>query len=166
MQESGAQHNTQLDDPEAMRGDLWVRELWNDRMDSIIDVRITDTDNKSQKNTRDPMKVLAKHEKEKKNKYQELCLAQRRSFTPFVVSCDGLLGREAELLLKRLSELLSTKWEKPYSVVHCFVKTRISFAIIRATNYCLRGPRIPGSYICQSVQWQGGSGLGLYRSQQ
>jgi hypothetical protein len=68
--------------------------------------------------TRAPGKVLAEHhEREKKKKYLEPCLEQRRYFTPFVVSTDGLLGKEAKTLLKRLSALLSEKWEKPYSEV-------------------------------------------------
>jgi hypothetical protein len=57
---------------------------------------------------------LAAHEREKKKKYLEACLAQRRHFTPFVVSTDGLLDREAKILLKKLSALLAAKWEKPY----------------------------------------------------
>jgi hypothetical protein len=60
----------------------------------------------------DPMKVLANHEKEKKKKYLQPCLDQRRHFTPFVVSADGLIGKEAKTLLKRLSALLAEKWEK------------------------------------------------------
>jgi hypothetical protein len=58
---------------------------------------------------------LANHEREKKKKYLEACLGQRRHFTPFVVSTDSLLGREAKILLKKLSALLAAKWEKPYS---------------------------------------------------
>ena len=134
-------------------------------MDCIVDVRITNTDNNSQRNTLDPLKVLEKHEQEKKRKYLAKCLVQQRAFTPFVVSCDGLIGREAEGLLRRLLELLSNKWDQPYSVTHGYVKSRIGFAIVCATNYCLRGPRIPGTYICPKVKWEGGSGLGLYRIQ-
>ena len=63
------------------------------------------------------MKVLAAHEHEKKNKYLEPCLNQRRHFTPFVVSTDGLVGKEATTLLKKLSAILAEKTGKPYSEV-------------------------------------------------
>jgi hypothetical protein len=59
-------------------------------------------------------KVLAQHEREKKKKYLEPCLKQHRHFTPFVVSTDDLLGKEAKTLLKHFSALLLEKWEKPY----------------------------------------------------
>ena len=51
----------------------------------IFNIRITDTDAPMYRN-RDPIKVLAAHEKEKKDKYLEDCLARRRHFTPIVVS--------------------------------------------------------------------------------
>jgi hypothetical protein len=55
--------------------------------------------------------VLAAHEREKKKKYLgACCLEQRRHFSPFVVSMDGLLGKEeAKLLLKKLSARLAEK---------------------------------------------------------
>jgi hypothetical protein len=40
-----------------------------------------------------PDKVLAAQEREKKKKYLEACLEQRRHFSPFVVSTDGLLAQ-------------------------------------------------------------------------
>jgi hypothetical protein len=44
--------------------------------------------------------VLKKQNTEKKKKYLRPCLEQRQSFVPFVVSIDGLIGREAKNLLK------------------------------------------------------------------
>jgi hypothetical protein len=61
--------------------------------------------------------VLATHKCEKKKKYLEACLGQRCHFSPLVVSMDGLIGKEAKTLLKKLSALLAEKWEKPYSEV-------------------------------------------------
>jgi hypothetical protein len=97
---------------------------------------VTDTDAKSYR-FKDPHKVLAQHEKEKKQKYLASCTVQRKHFTPFVVSTDGLLGHKATELLKRLSLRLADKWQQPYSVVRGFVNARISIAIVRATHLCL-----------------------------
>jgi hypothetical protein len=88
--------------------DLLVRGSVENGTDCIIDVRVTDTDVKSNR-SKDPTKVLAAHEREKKRKYLGACLAQRRHFTPFVVSTDGLLGREAKIFLQKLSALLAAK---------------------------------------------------------
>jgi hypothetical protein len=80
------------------------------------DIRITDVDAASNR-SKDPHKVLNTHERGKKKKYLEACLEQRRHFTPCMVSTDGLLGREAKTLLKKLSSVLAEKWEKSYSEV-------------------------------------------------
>jgi hypothetical protein len=82
--------------------------------------------------------------REKKKKYLQSCLEQRKHFTPFAVSTDGLIGREAGELLKRLSLRLADKWERPYFVVRGFVSARMSIAIVCATHLvCLRGSRVP-----------------------
>ncbi len=70
-------------------GDLLIRGLWSRGTDCIIDVRVTDTDAKSYR-SKDPAKVLEAQEREKKKKYLQACLGQRRNFIPFVVSTDGL----------------------------------------------------------------------------
>jgi hypothetical protein len=49
------------------RGDLLIRGLWARGTDCTIDVRVTDTDAKSNL-SKDPAKVLANHEREKKKK--------------------------------------------------------------------------------------------------
>ena len=61
--------------------------------------------------------------------------------TPLCVSVDGMLGSEAALLVKRLSDLLAAKWERPYSVVLGWVRARLSFAILRAALLCVHGSR-------------------------
>jgi hypothetical protein len=52
--------------------------------DYIINVHLMDVDTKSQR-SKDLNKVLAVHEREKKNKYLDACLEQCRYFSPFVV---------------------------------------------------------------------------------
>jgi hypothetical protein len=63
--------------------------------------------------------VLAAHEHEKKKKYLlwAWCLEQRQHFPPFVAYLDGLLGKEAKILRKKLSTMLAEKWEKPHAEV-------------------------------------------------
>jgi hypothetical protein len=122
------------------RGDLLIRGFWTAGTDCILDVRVTDTDSKSCCK-RTPFKVLESQEKEKKRKYLGACLENRRHFTPFVLSVDGLLGREAKTFAKRLAVKLAGKWQKPYSQVCGYVKARLSTAAVRATHLCLRGSR-------------------------
>jgi hypothetical protein len=84
-------------------------------------VRVTDLDYKSSL-SKDPHKVLAQHERAKKKKYLEACTEQRRHFSPFVVSTDGVMGKEARAILRHLSALLADTWDQPYSVACGYAK--------------------------------------------
>ena len=46
-------------------------------------------------------------EAEKKQKYLDHCLEQIRHFTPFVVSCKGMMGRKDDSFIHHLSKRLS-----------------------------------------------------------
>ena len=87
-------------------------------------MRVVNTDAKT--NTVKTMDdCLQEAERGKKWMYLEACLQQRRHFSPFVASLDGLLGVEATATLKRLASCLSTKWLQPYSRTCGYVKSRI-----------------------------------------
>ena len=146
------------------RGDLLIRSFWENGTDTIIDVRVTNLDANTYRN-KAPMKALAEQEKQKKKKYLEACLEQRRHFTPFVVSTDGMIGKEGKALLKNLASRLAEKTGKDYSEVCGYVNARMSIAIVRATHLCLRGSRVPTSQMSnRRPQWEGdGAGLSLFR---
>jgi hypothetical protein len=80
--------------------------------------RITDVDAKSNR-SEDSDKVLAAHEHKKKKKCLRACLKQCRHFSPFVVFAEGLLGKEAKILLKKLATMLAAKWsqDRPLSLL-------------------------------------------------
>jgi hypothetical protein len=158
-------NNPPVDDPsnDGDRGDILFRGLWKNQHETIIDIRVTDTDQHAYRH-QNPHDVLKKQEKEKKTKYLKACLDQRRSFVPFVVSTDGLIGYEGKNLLKQIALRLTAKWEQPYSVVRGFVNARINLAILRATNLCIRGSRVPASKMSKKVQWLDGAGLGLFET--
>ena len=145
------------------RCDLLIRGLWSRGTDCILDVRVTDTDCATHCR-RDPVKVLEIQEKAKKHRYLKACLDQRRDFAPFVVSTDGLVAREAKATLQRLASLLSEKWHRPYSAVCGYVQARMSIAIVRATNRCLRGARVPTRAMSNEhfPEWIDGSGFSLF----
>jgi hypothetical protein len=57
-------------------------------------------------------------------------------FHPFVVSTDGLIGKEAKTLLKKLS----TPVAEEVVLGGVYVNARMSIAIVRATHICLEVP--------------------------
>jgi len=81
-----------------------------------------------------------------------------------VVSTDEIFGFEARAFLKRLAKLLAEEWEKPYPTVRGFIYARMSIALVRATNRCIRGSRIPASNMSNRFRWKGGAGLGNLKS--
>ena len=70
---------------------------------------VVNTDTKSH-SVKTPTNCLQEAERGEKRMYLEACLQQRRHFSPFFASVDGLLGVEATETLKRLSSRLDTKW--------------------------------------------------------
>ena len=113
---------------------------------------------------KEPEKCLHEAEKGKKKMYQEACLQQRRNFSPFVASVDGLLGVEATATLKRTARRLATKWKQSYSKTCGYVKSRIAITLVRATHCCIRGSRVPARRISvQRPKWEDGSGINLFR---
>jgi len=50
-----------------------------------------------------------------------------------------MLSSEAEFFVKRMSDFLAAKWERPYSVVTGWVRTSLSFTFLRAALLCVHG---------------------------
>ena len=118
---------------------LSIRGVWQPQTVALFDVRVTDTDALS--HSQRVVSVILSSAEEAKKKYSEAAALRRASFTPFVVSVDGVLGREANFCIKYLAQKLAHKWEKSNSEVLGWMRARLSFAILRATNLCLRGSR-------------------------
>ena len=158
----GAAAGTTTVPPES-RGDIGCRGFWKRGTTAIFDVRVTDTDAPSYRG-QDPVKILAKQEDEKKGKYLDRCLASRRQFTPLVFSVDGLQGEECQAATRKLAAALSGKWVRAYSEMCGFVRSRLSFALVRATILCLRGARDKDPTApAPMFQWDKGAGASLYK---
>ncbi len=103
-------------------------------------------------------------EKRKKKKYLKSCTEQRRHFTPFAVSADGMLGKEAKALIRCLASRIAEKYNQTYSHVCGVLRARISIAIVRASHMCLRGSRIPTAQMSnRHFRWEDGAGLSSFR---
>ena len=76
-----------------------------------VDNRVVDTDAKSyvQRNVE---AVLSSAEHMKKMKYVDAVEARHATFTPFVVSVDGVLGHEARMFVNHLGDNIADMWKK------------------------------------------------------
>ena len=95
-----------LTDVTGERGNESCHIFWERGRNTIFDIRITDTEAPSYRN-QDFDKVLAAHEKDKKEKHLIPLHAQRKDFTPIVYSVDGIAGREAKSDEKHLTSTLA-----------------------------------------------------------
>jgi hypothetical protein len=122
------------------RGDVLAHGFWNRGRGTVFDVRICDTDSRSYGNT-SSSKILERHAKEKKDKYETACLHRRRDFTPLVYSIDGMASKDARTAERRIAWILAKKWNRTYSDIANFIRTRMSLAIVRSNTLLLRGDR-------------------------
>ena len=127
-------------DEDGLICDLAVRGVWNPQTEALLDVRVVNTDAQSYV-TRPVVAVLESIARAKKAKHHQACMDRRADFTPFIVSTDGVIHREAEHFLKRLAARLADKWMTPYGQVMYFIRARLSLATLRATVHCVRGAR-------------------------
>ena len=93
------------------KGDLLIRDLWQQGTDSVHDMRVVNTNTQLHR-PKDPDTCLREAEREKKRMYLEACLQQRRHFCLFADLVDGLMGVEATATLKTSSSRLATMWKK------------------------------------------------------
>ena len=143
-----------------LRGDVAVHGFWTRGTTAVFDIRVTDTDANSYRNT-DPAKVLKRQEKEKKDKYGETCRQAHMHFTPLVFSVDGMEGEETTAAQKRLASRLAAKWKRKYSQVCGFIRSRLAFTLVRSASRCLRGTR-NNNQRPESIDWAQQAGMRLY----
>ena len=87
-------------------------------------------------------KSLASNEQEKKKAYnQRVIEVEHGSFTPLVFTTNGGMGRECQHFLTTLAEKISRKKHQQYSEVINWLRTKLSFAVIRSLVLALRGYR-------------------------
>ena len=63
------------------------------------------------------------------------------SFTPLGLSTTGGMARECSPFYRHLADMISFKQDKPYSLVVSWLRTRLSYAFLRAAVLCIRGSR-------------------------
>ena len=86
--------------------------------------------------------TYARHEKEKRRNYQQRVVEiEHASFTPLVFSASGGMAKAAQVFYKRLASLVAEKRKESYSQVMGWIRTKLSFCLLRSAILCLRGSR-------------------------
>ena len=65
------------------------------------------------------------------------------SFTPLIFGTNGGMGADCNYFLKRLAEKLSERNEEPYHITITWIRTLLSFEILRSVHTGVRSSRTP-----------------------
>ena len=87
-----------------------------------------------------PKQISKKHENEKKRQYAERVMEiEQGTFNPLVFTTTGRIADECVKYHSRLAELIANKKGELYSCAISWMRSKISFAIVRSATLCLRG---------------------------
>ena len=82
------------------------------------------------------------HENDKKRLYSSRVLeVEQGTFTPLVFTTTGSMSDECQHYHSRLAELLAVKKQENYVSTITWIRTQVSFAILRSALVCLQGLR-------------------------
>ena len=123
------------------RLDIAARGFWQPSAMAFFDVRVFNPFAKTHlKTTLDA--AFDSQEQQKKTKYnQRVIQVEHGSFTPIVMSAYGGYGRETERFLSQLIHKISEKKDVPLSSISNYIRTKLSFILVKAQVMCIRGSR-------------------------
>ena len=120
------------------RLDIHARVFWERQRSAFFDVRVCHPNADSYRDL-DLKQIYKQHENDKKR----LCL---------VFTTTGGMGEECKRYYNRLAELVAAKKGEDYANTVSWIRSKVSFAILRAALLCLRGSRTSKRTIRSNVQ--------------
>ena len=83
------------------------------------------------------------------------------TFSPFVLSVDRMLRREALVVLSQLIQLMAEKIAEPLLQVRGWVNSQIEIAVARSYSQMIRGSLLPSPLWEKDPDWDPESVIGL-----
>ena len=132
------------------RLDVSARGVWIKGNRAFFDVRVFNP--LAQTYNNQTLKAAHKtNENGKKREYGERILnVEHGSFTPLVFSCFGGMSRECSHFYNHVADKISEKRDINASKGRTWVRTKLSFSLLRSTNLCIRGSRTKQQYLHES----------------
>ena len=124
-----------------VRLDIRARGFWAREQSALFDVGVCHPNADSYKNLTTEQ-IYKLHENDKKRLYSSRVLeVERCTFTPLVFTTTGGMSDECQRYHSHFVELLAVKKQESYASTIAWIRTRVSFAILRSALVCLRGSR-------------------------
>ena len=83
----------------------------------------------------------------------------KETFYQFPLSVDGMMGKEALVLLTNLSQIMAAKMDEPISHITGWVNGWIAIVVARSYYRVLRRALSPSPLRTWEPEWASGSGL-------
>ena len=124
------------------RPDVRARGVWRPGQNAFFDIRVTNTNSDSQSHL-NPAKIFQKNQQERKKRQynQRIMNVEHGTFTPLIFSINGGEGSECSAYHKHIADKIASKTNERYEHVINWIRTKLSFLIIRAGLMCVRGSR-------------------------
>ena len=134
------------------RVDVMIQGLWYRQDDSIIDVKGGNADAESYKY--EPMAALLDlWETIKKYKHGKHCHYQRKPFSLFVLSINGILWREYLVVLFQLIWIMETKMDELNSHVQKWINSWIGISVVRSYSCMIHRDQFPSPFRDRDPEW-------------
>ena len=134
------------------RVDVSARGVWVRGSRAFFDVRVFNP----LAPTYIPMTLQAAHktnEASKKREYAERILKiEHGSFTPLVFSSLGGMSRECAHFYNRLADKISEKRNISNSRGRAWIRTKLSFSLLRSTHLLIRGSRSTKQFSVEAIK--------------
>ena len=128
---------------EEARLDIKVGGFWSRGVNAFFDVRVTHVNSRSKEN-KSTKEIFESQENEKKRQYNQRVIdVEHGTFTPLVFGTNGGFGEECGRFITKLAEKLSHKTDESYATIITWLRTKLSFSILKSVNMCVRGSRRP-----------------------
>ena len=123
------------------RLDISARGVWTKGQRAFFDVRVFNPQAQCYQD-RTLADAYRANEEEKKREYNERVLqVENGTFTPLVFCASGGMAPECSAFYKQLAILIAEKRGQSVAIVSSWVRTRLSFALLRSALLCVRGTR-------------------------
>ena len=123
------------------RLDISATGFWTPGQRAFFDIRVFDL-NARRYSGLGLEKCFRRNESEKKRHYNErVTNIENGTFTPLVFSTSGGMGRECKTFYKRLCEMMAEKRGETPQRMTDFIRTKLSYSLLRSTLLCIRGSR-------------------------
>ena len=126
---------------EEARLDIAARGFWQDGAMAFFDVRVFNPFAKTHINSKIEANFKL-NETQKKNDYNQRVIdIEHGSFTPIVMTAYGGFSRETEKFMSHLIVKIAEKKDVPLSCIANYVRTKVSFNLVKSQVLCMRGSR-------------------------